>query len=61
MTVEFWLGGARRVVHDVPAKAVADCYALPRKGPGSDRFAYWRAATGDERIAGHVLVWSSVR
>lgn len=60
MTIEFWLGGARRVLHDVPAKAVDECYALPKKGHGSDRFAYWRAVTGDDRITGHVLVWTTV-
>lgn len=59
MTVEFWRG-ARRLVHDVPAKWVEDCYALPRKGAGSDRSAYWCRVTGDASICGHVLVWAQV-
>lgn len=58
VAVEFWLGGDRRFVHKVPALAIQKCCDLP---PKSDRFAYWRMVTGDDRIDGHVLVWSFER
>ena len=56
--VEFWLGGAETLRHEVDQAAVDACYALPKS---ADRFAYWRGVTGDRRITGRVLVWSPVR
>jgi hypothetical protein len=57
--VEFWLGGGETIRHhQVDEAAIARCYALPKT---ADRFAYWRQVTGDQLIAGRVLVWSPVR
>lgn len=53
--LEFWMGADRVVCHSVRQEDIDACYALPKS---TDRFAYWRKITGDDRIQGPILVWS---
>jgi hypothetical protein len=57
-TVRIFVSDGETFDYEVADVAVSDCYALPSQ---ADRFEFWRAVTGDDRIQGHAMVWQVIQ
>lgn len=54
MRVRIFISSGKEYELEARDGADRECLALPKD---ADRFAFWRKATGDERITGHAMVW----